>query len=263
MIRLERYGEVTRVRMSNWRSRLIGYEVSAYVSRGVLVDSGFPLARRALDGVIAALRPDAAMITHWHEDHAGNVPLMAERGIPLAMSPATLAALRGAPPIPGYRRFTWGAPRAIEQPIVAFTHDVMRLVHTPGHSADHHVVWDADRETLFSGDLWLGLHVRLAQPDEDPRTLARSLRAAIALGPREMYDAHRGPVTTPIAALQAKADWLEALIESIDARIAAGWADAAIARALLGGEDWTAVVSRGEYARRNIVASVRRGAVRG
>ena len=37
--------------------------------------------------------------------------------------------------------------------------------------------WDAERETVFGGDLFLGVRVRVAHPGEDPRQLARSVRA--------------------------------------------------------------------------------------
>ena len=44
-LRLEPHGAVTRLRLSHWRSRLVGYEVSAYLHRGALIDT----LSRALD----------------------------------------------------------------------------------------------------------------------------------------------------------------------------------------------------------------------
>ena len=38
-VTLERHDDVTRVRLSHWRSRAAGYEVSVYLYRGALVDS--------------------------------------------------------------------------------------------------------------------------------------------------------------------------------------------------------------------------------
>jgi ribonuclease/clavin/mitogillin len=258
MIRLDRHGDVLRLRMSSWRGRLIHYDASAYFTRGVLIDSGFPLARGDLGRLLAEVRPDGAMITHWHEDHAGNVPLLAERGIPLAISGLTLEALRTAPRLPAYRWFTWGALRPLTDPVTPFTPDGLQMIPTPGHSVDHHVVWDAERATLFSGDLWLGVHVKLSHRAEDPRLLARSLRKALTLRPRRMFDAHRGPVSEPVGALATKAVWLENAIAAIDEKIAAGWSDRAIAREVLGREDWAGFVSRGEYARINMVRALRR-----
>src|ERR687883_200145 len=124
-----------------------------------------------------------------------------------------------------------------------FESDALTLVHTPGHSQDHHVVWDAERETVFAGDLFLGVKVRVARPGEDPRQLARSLRAVAALNPKRMFDAHRGPVPKPADALRAKADWLEATIAAVEARIASGWGDRQIVREVLGREELTHYVS--------------------
>ncbi len=138
-----------------------------------------------------------------------------------------------------------------------FVSDTLRLVPTPGHASDHHIVWDAERETIFGGDLFLGVKVRAAHDDERPRELARSLRATAALRPRRYFDAHRGPVRNPVSALGAKADWLEETIAAIEQRIGQGWSDRAIAREILGREDLAYYVSRGGMSRVTFVAQVR------
>lgn len=260
MIRLERYGDVTRLRMSTWRSRSIGYEVSAYFARSVLIDCGFPDVGRDLARLLDALRPAGAILTHAHEDHAGNVALLARRGIPLDVAPLSLDELRAGHRVRAYRRYTWGQPRPFTERFTAFRADAFGLIPAPGHCPDHRIVWDAERETLFSADLWLGLHVKVMHGrEEDPRQLVADLRAAAALHPRRMFDAHRGPVRYPVQALAAKADWLEQTIAGIERRIAQGWDDRTIVRAVLGGEEWAGFVSRGEYARANLVRNVRAG----
>ena len=102
MLTIERHDDVTRVRMTSWRGRLVGYDVSAYLVRGVLIDTGFPhVARefaRFLDEKLQTIR--GVIVTHWHEDHAGNAALVAARGLPVAIAPSTLAQLaesRGVP----------------------------------------------------------------------------------------------------------------------------------------------------------------------
>ena len=130
------------------------------------------------------------------------------------------------------------------------------LVHTPGHSADHHVVWDADREHLFGADLFLGVKVRVLAPWEDPRVHAASLRATIALRPKRLFDAHRGLIMDPIGALTAKADWIEGTVATIERRLAEGWSQGAIAREVLGREGSLRLLTGGEYSRKNFVASV-------
>lgn len=259
MIRLEQHGDVTRLRMSSWRSRAIDYEVSAYYTHGTLIDCGSPSVARELEPVLRQLRPAGAIITHGHEDHAGNAAVLARLGIPMWAAAETLAGIRAGHRIHAYRRFTWGQPRAFGGTVEPFDPQPLRTIPAPGHCPGHHIVWDARRRTLFSADLWLGVHVKVTQVEERPRQLLRDLRAAAALEPERMFDAHRGPVRDPVRALNAKADWLEETISVIGRRVREGWTDRAIVRAVLGGEERIGLISRGEYARANLVRNVRAG----
>lgn len=257
MIRIERHGDVERIVFSTRRSRTFGYSVSAYAVRGVLVDTGFPGVAREIGRLLDRLRPRGVVLTHQHEDHAGNLRAVAARGLPLAASPLTLDAVREGERAGAYRRMVWGTLEPFGEAFEPFEPRGLTLIHAPGHSVDHHVVWDEERRTLFAADLFLAVKVRNIRPMESPREHVRSLRAAAALRPRVMFDAHRGLVPDPIGALEAKADWMEATIAAIDARTAEGWDEAAITRAVLGAEDWIGRFSLGDLSRRNFVRVVR------
>src|SRR5829696_2654275 len=99
---------VTRLRMRSWRGALVGYDVSAYFVGDVLIDTGFPRAARAFDAAVRTIRPRGVVVTHWHEDHAGNVPALAALGLPAAMHAECEEQLRERPPIRLYRREVWG-----------------------------------------------------------------------------------------------------------------------------------------------------------
>jgi glyoxylase-like metal-dependent hydrolase (beta-lactamase superfamily II) len=236
----------------------MGYSVFVFLARHQLIDTGFPGARMAVARLLEERRPRGVVVTHHHEDHAGNVELVARRGIPIAMARATESSLRAGEAHVGlYRRVCWGMMAPLRTAIEAYEPAGLELLPTPGHSPDHHVVWDAERETLFAGDLFLGVKVRVARPMEDPRALAQSARRAAALGPRLVLDAHRGIVPNGAEALLAKAGWLEDRIGSIDEHIARGWSDRAITRSVLGREDVVYAVSRGDLSRLNFVRAVR------
>lgn len=257
MLTLERHGDVTRLRFASRRSRLAGYSVSAYEVRGQLIDTGFHAARADLQSYVRARRPRGVLVTHHHEDHAGNIELLASLGLPLLVADSTLAAVRAEERIGFYRRFTWGEMPPLRSAVVPFRADGLQLVHTGSHSPDHHVVWDAGTRTLFAGDLFLGVKVRVSHHEEDLRSLARVVREFASLGPERMFDAHRGLVAEPVSALTAKADWLDATIAEVDARIAAGQTDETIRRDVLGGEELAGWFSRGEYSRLNFVRGLR------
>ena len=259
MIRIEQHGDVTRLEMSSRWSRAIGYTASAYLVRGVLIDCGFHGVGREVYAILAETRPRGLLITHYHEDHAGNVERVARLGIPIAASTDTLARLRSPAPIRLYRRLTWGAAPALRSNVTPFLDDALTLIASPGHSVDHHVVWDATDGTLFGGDVYLGVKVRVAHPGEDPRVLAATLRRIAALGPTRLFDAHRGYVANPAPLLLAKADWIDETIASIERRIAGGASDSAIVRELFGGESMPGRFSGGDYSRTNFVRAVRRG----
>jgi ribonuclease/clavin/mitogillin len=249
---------VTRIRMGSWQGRVAGYEVSAYLVNGVLVDTGFPRVGTPFTTALDALRPRGAVVTHWHEDHAGNVPALVARGLPLYLHPTCEAILRERPPIGLYRHVVWGQAPRLTTPVGAFDPAPLEVLPLPGHTEDHLVVWDAERRILASGDLFLGVKVRIAHRSESPRRLLQSLRAAAALEPRLLLDAHRGPLPDATARLRAKIAWLDDTIGAIVERADRGDPPRAIARRVLGREPMVGFVSAGEYSKRALVEAVLR-----
>ena len=253
MLSLERYDDVIRLRFSTGASRSLGYDASAYAVRGLLIDTGFPDVGRDLAEWLDHERPRGVIVTHQHEDHAGNVELVAARGIPMRLSAETLRAVRVPEPIELFRRFCWGSPAPLRSPVTPCDPAPLEFVPSPGHSPDHHVVWDAERATLFAGDLFLGVKVRVAQITEHLPSLAQSLRDAIALAPERMFCAHRGLVPDPMGHLRAKLDWLEWLIGESARLRAAGRTDAEVAQELLGREGFLPIFTAGGLSKRNLI----------
>lgn len=260
MHEVEQLGEVTRIRLWSRIGAAFGYDASVFVTRGAFVDTGFPRAAGEIAVLARRMAPRGAFVTHWHEDHAGNVATLVALGIPISATAATLAMLRERPPGRLYRRLVWGRSERLTSSVEAFDDPALRMIATPGHTADHHIVWDAERGTLFAGDLWLGVRARLMHESEDPSRMVESLRVVAALEPARMFDAHRGEVANPGRAIAARIDYLEQTIGAITERIGQGRSDGAIVREVLGGEELMAVASVGEYSRRNFVRAVRREA---
>lgn len=247
---------VTRLRLGSWQGRLVGYGVSAYLLRGVLVDTGFAHVRDELLTALDTLEPRAAIVTHWHEDHAGNVEALARRGVPVRMHAQCEETLRARPSIGAYRHFVWGQPPRLVTPLVDGDVAPLTVVELPGHTTDHLAVWDAERRILVSGDLFLGVKVRVAHRHEAPRRLLASLRRAAALGPRLLLDAHRGPITDATTVLQAKIAWLDVTIGAIEQAGARDESPRVIARRVLGREAPVGYVSGGEYSKHAFVRAV-------
>ncbi|MDB4890622.1 MAG: beta-lactamase domain protein [Gemmatimonadetes bacterium] len=249
---------VQRLALSNWQGRRAGYEVSAFLMRGVLVDTGFPRVGRELVRAVRALSPRAAIVTHWHEDHSGNAPALVEMGIPMMMHPACEATLRERPDIAFYRRSIWGRPHRLTSAVTPFDPAPLQIIATPGHTKDHQIVWDADRGIVASGDLFLGVKVRVAHAHESPSTLLASLRTVVALEPRLLLDAHRGVVENPVPVLRAKISWIEETIGEIRRLAASGAGEREVQRRVLGAESLVGWVSLREYSKLSLVRTVLR-----
>ena len=247
---------ITRIRCRSWRGAAVGYDVSAYLIDDVLVDTGFPKVRGDFVAIVETLAPRGAVVTHWHEDHAGNVPALAERGVPVLLDPRCEATLREQPEVAQYRSSIWGRTPRLTREVTPFDAGPLQVIATPGHTADHQVVWDPVRRILASGDLFLGVKVRVAHEHEAPRQLVKSLRRIAALEPRLLLDAHRGPVTDAVSLLRAKVVWLEETIGAVETLAATGADEREITRRVLGREDLVGWASFGEYSKRALVRAI-------
>ena len=240
------------------RSSWTGYGVHVYVVRGVMIDSGFPGVADDIQEAVARFRPRGAMLTHHHEDHAGNVQQLVKRGIPIAMDDETLARVRRPGRIGLYRHFTWKAMPRLRAAVTPFIDDELSLLPTPGHCGNHHSVWDERTGTCFTGDLFLGVKVRVAHSYENPRVHVQSLRNVIARNPSRMFCAHRGHVENGVSMLQAKVNWLEETIGLVEQRLDEGLTDRQIQRDLLGPLGQTHFISLGDYSPVNLVTAIRK-----
>ena len=258
MIETIQHNDVTAYRLSWWRSRLRGFSVTVYRVRDVIIDTGYPGGRPSLASALERAPVRGALLTHHHEDHAGNVHWLADNGVPVGMSNDTAVILSKLPRIGLYRRFTWGAMPAFSSDAPPFHDASLSLIATPGHCPDHHVVFDRETGTLFSGDLFLGVRIKIAHWYESPSQQVRSLRACIAMQPSRVFCAHRGLLPSGVAMLTAKADWMEDMIGRVLRLSEQGLDATSIREQVFGPLDSTHWISFGDYSADHIVRAILR-----
>ena len=259
MLHIEQHDDVRRLHFSSWRSRAAGYSVSAYFVRGTVIDAAFDDVADEFVGWIAANRPRGVIISHAHDDHGGNAERLAREGIAMQMQPDT-ARLLATPQFRGpHRRWAWGGMPVLRSAWKSFESPGLKMIPARGHSPDHHVIWDAERETLFSADLFLGVKVRVAHPPqrENVREQVASIRRILELKPKRIFDAHKGMLKDGVALLNAKANWIEETCGRVDALIDKGWDDHAITLNVFGREPLFTYVTLFDWSLRNFVRSVR------
>ncbi len=265
MIKSAHYGDVTYFRVARTYAGRALYWTGVYFVDGLLVDSGPPNAAREAGCLFADLGVRACATTHHHEDHSGNHALLNERFsiVPLAHAAAT-GRLARPEPLQFYRRLAWGNPRpAACAPFGEWVHTDrfhFRVIHTPGHSDDHVVLYEPDRGWVFTGDLYLGPRLKYLRADEDVHALMDSLGRVAALEPRVLFCQHRGRVEHATRALRGKLESLLELKARVEQLHSAGWSATDIAGKLPGNDLLWRVWTGGHFSKLNFVRAIlRRG----
>ena len=197
--------------------------VWAYRLGGTLIDSGTPnMLGEFLPAVLADGPLTHIYVTHHHEDHSGGAARLRElTGAAITLSSFCAPLTRSGFRQHLYQHLMWGRFRPYQEDHVLELSPLdsrrwhtpdgdFTVIHTPGHSFDMTVVYDADRRILFSADLYLGTALRVMRRDEVWAALKASLRRVLAsTQPEYLYCSHRPLARGGQAALAKKLLWME------------------------------------------------------
>jgi glyoxylase-like metal-dependent hydrolase (beta-lactamase superfamily II) len=167
---------------------------AALVDAGVGAPSHLARLEQHLGERRATLR--RVLVTHAHADHASGAPILA------AAHPGALFFKHPWPDEDARLGVAWHAIGDGDRFGVA-GHDMV-ILHTPGHSPDHVVLWDADSGTLFTGDL-VSERGSVMIPASRGGRLApylQTLERLLALEPKRLLPAHGRAIDDPGAVLR-------------------------------------------------------------
>ncbi len=192
-------------------------DVYMYLVDGMLVDTG---AYRVLDDVIAFYKDhkdiELACITHSHEDHTGTAAWLAQnRQIPIYIHPMSIETCAKPGEYPLYRHGIWGQRDPFAALPLADQMDSCtkqwKVLHTPGHAADHMAFLNRATGILFSGDLLVTPKTKIILREESIPTIMSSIRKVLTYDFEEVFCCHRGYVKDGRQLFEIKLDYLENL----------------------------------------------------
>ncbi len=258
-------GPIIRLHMAR---RVLGRSlrtVDAYLVDGLLIDSGPPATASEIVEWCRQREVRQVVNTHHHEDHAGgNWLLHTSLGVPIDAPAGSLAVLEESPRLEFYRRLVWGQPKGVAaEPLtdyVATGGHRFAVIPTPGHCPDHVCFFEGAEGWLFSGDLFIHEQARYLRSDEDAHQILASLERVLALRPRLLMCSHAGFVEDGHRAVERKIAYWGYVLEEARVLRQRGWSVEQITKEVLGSEGLATRISGGRFSKRNLVASLLKGA---
>lgn len=266
MFQVDTFGPTTRLRMARSYFGKAFYWCYAYVLDDLLIDTGCPAAARPFQGFLDRHEVRRSLITHYHEDHAGNVVSLNLSGIPVYAPEASLDRIRkGVVTAAGgrqtfYGKIFWGESQGGEAaPLLdrmETDRHVLEVIKAPGHSDDMHLFYVRREGWLFSGDLFIGARKNYWRREEHPIEVMETIRRILALDFDHLFCAHAPSLKGGKKLLREKLAYLEEMHEKVTRLHDAGRSVPQIVKEIFGGEGFWTLITRRDFSRSNFVSGL-------
>lgn len=230
-----------------------------------LIDTGPPNRWRAVRAFVDEQHEEhgieRVVLTHHHEDHAGNaVRIKKHLGVPVLAPEESLDPLAEGFPVEWYRRVVWGVPDSVAAHPVPETLPLgpdghLQCIAAPGHTKDMTCYLVPEKGWLFTADLFVARKPRYLRGDEDLPQLIESIRNVLTYDFDTLFCGHRGVIKDGRQALRDKLLYLEALCAVVRRRHDSGESVQHITKQMLGRDGLLSWLSGGDFSKRNMVLS--------
>ena len=188
-------------------------KVFLYLVNGVLIDTGPVRLSAILVPFLEKQEIETVLLTHYHEDHSGNAPYLAGRGIPVFINPSSLERCRDKTRLPLYRRIFWGnreafSPCPLDEEVTAGGFN-FKPVSTPGHVFDHRSFYLPEKGCFFTGDLFVTTRPQMVLNTESTPQMIEDLKTVLSYDFSTVFCGHAGIVHRGREVLQKKLDYLQ------------------------------------------------------
>jgi glyoxylase-like metal-dependent hydrolase (beta-lactamase superfamily II) len=147
--------------------------VYCYLIENVLIDTAQSNCQEKVLKTFQNKPIEKILLTHWHEDHSGNTAKLAKQhNAHVFAHPFTKEKLRQGFDILPYEKFLFGKIEPFQgqitdfQGIITTQNHKLLPIFTPGHADDHTVFLEQEQGWLFSGDLYVGVKIRVFRKGE-------------------------------------------------------------------------------------------------
>jgi glyoxylase-like metal-dependent hydrolase (beta-lactamase superfamily II) len=263
MIKHTAFGEVSQYLMGKEIDGNVLYSMAIYYVDGLLIDSGPFSVTTEASRLFQKIPIKKVVNTHHHEDHIGNNYLLQEQGLPIWAHELAVPLIKDpstwTPRWLNYQRLVWELPPASDcQPLEEYIRSdryKFRIIHTPGHSADHICLLEEEMGWLFGGDLFLGEKVKMLRSDEDVHMSMASLEQLLNYDFDTIFCSSGRVFDNAREKVRRKLNWWRDLYRQADKMAGQGFDAPAICDKLLGEENMFFQVTEGDMCKLNLIKS--------
>lgn len=237
--------------------------VYSFLVDGMLIDTGQPRVEKEFLKILAKEHIDKIILTHHHEDHAGNVTAIKKaKNIDAFASHLCVEKLKNPVRVEPARWITWGQNK--KSVVIPFeTNQIItknyqfQIIHTPGHAPDQISLYEANQGWLFSGDLFVHERIKIFMRDENIHDQITSIERCLELDFQALLCNHQPLKKNGKKALRNKLEYLKNFRDEVLALHDKGLKTNAIKKKLnIRVDNSIKILSLGQLSLENMIQSV-------
>ena len=265
MIKIDSFGDVTRIKMGREYEGRVLYWTAAYLVDGLLIDTGCSYTAEQLIQPMEGRHLNLAVNTHHHEDHVGaDHRLQQQFKIPIMASRESTPLIARSPRLLPYQELVWGYPASARVEILSDKVETSNrhfdVIATPGHCTGHVTFVEMAKGWCFTGDLFISREPRAMRPTEDIYEIARSMKKLLDLQTEKLilFTGLGNVVEDGREALQSCIDHIHGLSQRAREMERQGVSTSAMVNQLFGSESVLAGLTDGDISSENVVRALLR-----
>lgn len=183
---------------------------------GLLIDTAQAHCQQNVLAAMRNKRLQQIALTHWHEDHTGNVSALQKAYQPVIYAhPFTAEKVQKGFAILPYEHYFFGKIKPAQGKILPLPdkieteHYELTPIFTPGHSVEHQVFLERKQGWLFAGDLFVGVKIKVFRKDENIHQQMTSIRRVLQEDFDVIFCGHNPQLQNGKAAFEAKLQYFE------------------------------------------------------
>jgi len=192
-----------------------------YYVDGLLIDTGHPKVRKQVLKATQNLEVNQIFITHFHEDHTGNLETLQKQFHCKAYASQLCSEKMKKPDkLSLAQKLLWGNRKPFfdlnaKKKILETANYTFEIIPIPGHSPDMVALYEPNKKWLFSADLYINSYIGYMLKTESIAIQIKSIKTILQLDFDVLFCGHNPQLKNGKEKLKEKLNYLESFFEDV------------------------------------------------